>query len=103
MPRFFAEEKIAELKHAADIVSIVGEYVPLKRVGRSYKGLCPFHDDHNPSLTVNPERQLFKCWVCDAGGDVIRFVQLRERVEFPEAVELLAQKVGVDLGPAAAT
>ena len=96
----FTEHKIAEIKQAADIVAIVGEYLPLKRAGRSFKALCPFHDDKNPSLNVNPERQIFKCFACGEGGDVIRFVQARERVSFAEAVRLLARKVGVVLDEA---
>ena len=59
---------LSAIKNAVDIVALVGEYLPLRRVGTKYKALCPFHDDHNPSLELNPERQSFKCWSCGAGG-----------------------------------
>ena len=75
----------------------MGEYLPLRRVGTKYKALCPWHDDHNPSLEVNPERQSFKCWVCGVGGDVFDFVMNIERVEFPEALRMLAERAGVAL------
>jgi len=91
----FPDDTIAAIKQAVDIVELVGEYLPLKKAGRSYKGLCPFHDDHNPSLSVNPDRQSFRCWSCGEAGDVISFVMARERVEFPEAVRVLAQRAGV--------
>src|SRR5205814_2866946 len=85
------------IKNAVDIVALVGEYLPLRRAGSKYKALCPFHDDHNPSLELNPERQSFKCWSCGAGGDVFDFVQNIERVEFPEALRMLAERAGVAL------
>ncbi|AMV36038.1 DNA primase [Planctomyces sp. SH-PL62] len=101
MPRQSDATKAA-IKHAVDIVGLVGEYLPLHRAGSRYKALCPFHDDHNPSLEVNPERQTFKCWVCGAGGDVLEFVLKIERIEFPEALRMLAERAGITLesGPA---
>ncbi len=69
----------------------------LRRVGNKYKALCPWHNDHNPSLEINPERQSFKCWVCGVGGDVFDFVKNYERVEFPEALRMLAERAGVTL------
>src|SRR5690606_34195046 len=62
-----------------------------------YKALCPFHDDRNPSLELNPQRQTFKCWSCGAGGDVFDFIQRYERVEFPEALRMLAERTGIVL------
>ena len=62
------------IRDAVDIVELVGHYIPLRRAGRNYVGRCPWHDDTKPSLTVNPDRQTFKCWVCDIGGDVFAFV-----------------------------
>ncbi|WP_165247429.1 DNA primase [Paludisphaera soli] len=101
MPRQSDAIKTA-IKNAVDIVGLVGEYLPLHRAGSRHKALCPFHDDHNPSLEVNPERQTFKCWVCGAGGDVLEFVQKIERIEFPEALRMLAERAGIVLesGPA---
>lgn len=96
MPRH-TESTLAAVKQAIDIVALVGEYLPLQRAGSKYKALCPFHDDHNPSMEVNPERQSFKCWSCGAGGDVFDFVQNYERVEFPEALRMLADRAGIVL------
>ena len=70
-----------------DLVSLVGESVTLHARGREFVGLCPFHDDHNPSMRVSPERQSFRCWSCNTGGDCFSFIMLRDRVEFPEALE----------------
>lgn len=95
MPPIF--DAAVQIKRTVDIVEVIGDYLPLSRKGRAYVGLCPFHDDHNPSLQVDPERQRFKCWACDKGGDVIAFVQERERVEFLEAVRLLAKRAGIEL------
>lgn len=81
---------------AVDIVDLIGEHVSLKRRGKEFVGLCPFHPDKTPSLNVNPTKRIFKCFACGAGGDVIRFVQLRERVEFPEALRILARRAGLD-------
>ena len=69
----------------------------MRRQGRNYVGLCPWHDDSRPSLQVNPERQSFKCWVCDIGGDVFSFVMKMEGVEFREALEMLAERAGITL------
>ncbi len=85
MPRQ-SESTLAAIKQAIDIVALVGEYLPLQRAGSKFKALCPFHDDHNPSLELNPERQSYKCWSCGAGGDIFDFVQEYERVEFPRGV-----------------
>jgi DNA primase len=90
-------EALSAIKNAVDIVTLVGEYLPLRRSGNKYKALCPFHDDHNPSLVLNPERQSYKCWSCGAGGDIFDFVKNYERVEFPEALRMLAARAGVSL------
>jgi DNA primase len=92
-----AESTLAAIKQAIPIVALVSDYLPLHRVGSKFKALCPFHDDHNPSLELNPERQSFKCWSCGAGGDVFDFIQRYERVEFPEALRMLAERAGVAL------
>lgn len=92
-----AGDVIAQIKQANDIVEVVREYLPLRRQGRTYKGLCPFHDDHHPSLDVDPVRQRFRCWACGKYGDVITFVQERERCSFREAVEILARRAGISV------
>ena len=85
------------VRQAIDIVELVGSHVQLRRQGRNYVGLCPWHDDTRPSLQVNPERQSFKCWVCDIGGDVFSFVMKIEGVEFREALQMLADRAGIQL------
>ncbi len=102
MPRHSEATKSA-IKDRNDIVALVGEYLTLRRVGSKYKALCPWHNDHNPSLEVNPERQSFKCWVCGVGGDVFDFVMNKERVEFPEAMRMLAERAGIALESASST
>jgi DNA primase len=89
-----------QVRQAIDIVDLVGGYIALRRQGRGYVGLCPWHDDSRPSLQVNPERQSFKCWVCDIGGDIFSFVMKAENLEFREALEMLAERAGVALKPA---
>jgi len=96
VPRY-PESILAAIKNAVDIVTLVGEHLPLHRSGSKFKALCPFHDDHNPSLELNPERQSYKCWSCGAGGDVFDFVIAFERVEFAEALRMLADRAGLAL------
>lgn len=86
-----------QIRDAIDIVDLVSRYVPLQRRGRLYIGRCPWHDDSRPSLQVNPDRQTFKCWVCDIGGDIFSFMMQIEKVEFREAIELLAEQAGITL------
>jgi DNA primase len=90
-PRSF----IDEVKLQADIVVVVQDTVPLRRVGGTYKGLCPFHDEKTPSFHVNRERGFFHCFGCGVGGDVFKFVELRDKVEFTEAVRHLAGRFGI--------
>src|SRR5437588_5847769 len=87
------------VRQAIDIVDLVGSYLQLRREGRGYKALCPWHDDSRPSLQINPERQSFKCWVCDIGGDVFSFVMKMEGVDFAEAMRMLAERAGIKLEP----
>ena len=86
---------LAELRSAADIVEVIGEHTRLKKAGRSWKGLCPFHNERTPSFTVDREKGLYHCFGCGAGGDVIHFVRQMDRLDFPEAVEALAGRFGV--------
>src|SRR5262249_12312414 len=88
---------IRQVKEANDIVHVVGSYVALRPAGPTFKGLCPFHDDHRPSFDVDPRRQRYRCWSCNKYGDVISFVQEHERITFPEALELLARRAGIPL------
>jgi DNA primase len=91
----FPPSFLDDLKTQANILRVVQEYVTLRGAGNSYKGLCPFHSEKTPSFTVTPDRGTFKCFGCGAGGDAIKFIELHERVNFVEAVKLLAQKVGM--------
>ena len=91
------DNSLSAIKNAVDIVALVGESLTLRRVGNKYKALCPFHDDHNPSLELNPERQSYKCWSCGAGGDIFDFVKNYEHVDFAEALRMLADRAGIVL------
>ncbi|HVC95291.1 MAG TPA: DNA primase, partial [Pirellulales bacterium] len=90
-----------QVKRSIDIVDLVGEYIPLRREGRNYKGLCPWHDDSRPSLHVNPDRQTFHCFVCHIGGDIFSFIEKREGVSFKEALAMLAERAGVKMSSSA--
>lgn len=97
MQQLFSDAWKEELRRRADIVSVVSEYVHLKGRGRQLVGLCPFHNEKTPSFTVTPDVGMYHCFGCKAGGDVIRFVMDIERMEFPEAVRYLAEKVHLEL------
>ncbi|MBL8797733.1 MAG: DNA primase [Planctomycetia bacterium] len=86
-----------QVKEANDIVDVIGGYLTLHPNGGKFKGLCPFHDDHRPSMVVDPQWQNFRCWACGKFGDVFTFIQERERVDFREARELLARRAGISL------
>jgi len=88
---------IEDLKQRVDIVDVIQQFVSLKKSGASYKGLCPFHNERTPSFTVNREKGFFHCYGCSAGGDVIKFLELHERIGFQDAVKQLAQRVGLSL------
>jgi DNA primase len=88
---------IQMVQTANDIVDVVGEHVALKRGGKDFAGLCPFHREKTPSFTVSPEKQIYKCFGCGAGGDVIKFVQNILKVEFWEAIEFLANRAGIPM------
>lgn len=90
---------ISRIQQANDIVDVIGEHLSLKRKGREMLGLCPFHDDHRPSFNVNPVKQIFKCFACGAGGDVVKFVQMRENLTFPQALQRLAERAGIKIEP----
>src|ERR1700726_3431620 len=89
-----SEDKLEEVRVRADIVEVIGAQVRLKRAGRNFVGLCPFHNEKTPSFSVNPERGFFHCFGCGAGGTVFNFVMRTEGLSFPEAIESLARRYG---------
>jgi len=93
----FSEQFIRQVAQATDIVDLVSRYVALTRRGKEFVGLCPFHDDHKPSMYVSPSKQIFKCFACGAGGGVFQFMQLYEKLAFPEAVRALAEQAGIPI------
>jgi DNA primase len=93
----FPQQFIDDVRLQANIVQVVQEYVPLKRAGTTYKGLCPFHSEKTPSFHVVPDKGFFHCFGCGAGGDVFKFLELHEKVGFQDAVKMLAHKFGLSL------
>ncbi len=91
------DSTIAEIRGRADIVGLVGRYVDLKQAGRNWRGLCPFHTEKTPSFNVNPDRQIFHCFGCQEGGDVIAFLMKHSGLSFPEAARSLASELGIDI------
>lgn len=92
-----AEEKIAEVRERAGIVEVISDYISLKKSGANFQGLCPFHGEKTPSFNVNPARGIFHCFGCGVGGNAVTFVMKMEGISFPEAVKLLAKRVGVEI------
>ena len=90
-------ETIDEIRSRNDIADVIGSYLQLKHAGARFKALCPFHKEKTPSFTVSPDRQIYHCFGCDAGGDVIQFVQEYEKVDFLTALQMLADRVGMEL------
>ncbi|MFZ5424365.1 MAG: DNA primase [Patescibacteria group bacterium] len=90
-------DSIAEIKQKINIEDLIAEYISLKKAGRNYKAVCPFHSEDTPSFMVSPELQMFKCFGCNEAGDIFNFIQKIEGVEFSQALELLAEKAGVKL------
>lgn len=97
MPRFIPEEKISEISGVADIVEIISESVVLKKAGKDYSGLCPFHSEKTPSFSVSPAKQVFHCFGCGAGGNVYSFLMKKEDISFLEAVKRIAARYGIEL------
>ena len=93
----FPPSFIDDLKAQTDIVAVIGEVTPLKKAGATYKGLCPFHQEKTPSFNVNRDKGFFKCFGCGAGGDVVKFVEMAQKIAFPEAVRMLANKIGMPI------
>ena len=93
----FPHHFVEDLKAQADIVQVVQDSVPLKKAGSSYKGLCPFHTEKTPSFHVNRDKGFFHCFGCGTGGDVVKFVELQEKLSFPDSVRLLAHRFGLQV------
>jgi len=92
-----SKEKIEEIKEKANIVQIISEYVQLKKRGKNYLGLCPFHSEKTPSFTVSEEKQMFHCFGCGKGGNIFAFLMEYEKVDFPESVKLVGEKTGIEV------
>src|SRR5437016_5298062 len=89
-------DQLDEIRQKLDIVEFIGQYIALKRAGRNFKGICPFHNEKTPSFVVSPERQIWHCFgACAEGGDVFKFLMKWENISFVEALKELAQKTGV--------
>ncbi len=97
------EEVINDIRNSADIVDVIGHYIPLIKKGKGYSALCPFHDDHDPSLSISQDKQIYKCFVCGNGGNVFSFVSNYKKIPFPQAVAEVASIIGkpidIDLTP----
>ena len=92
-----SEDKINEIRNRADIVEVLGQYVQLHKAGRSYKCICPFHDDHSPSMNISKDKQIYKCFACGEGGNVFTFVRKIENISYLESVYKVAGMVGIEL------
>jgi len=97
MAGLISQDLLDEILNKIDIVEVVSGYIPLKRAGRNFRALCPFHQEKTPSFMVSPDRQIYHCFGCSSGGNAFNFLMKYERLEFPEAVEVLAKKAGVRL------
>ncbi|UCG42428.1 MAG: DNA primase [candidate division WOR-3 bacterium] len=91
------QDVVERVRFETDIVELVGSYLPLKKVGRNYRGLCPFHQERSPSFYVSPERQTYHCFGCGVGGNAISFVMEHDKLDFPEAVRFLAKRLGIEV------
>jgi DNA primase len=98
--RRLSDQEITDIRSKADIGDVISQYLPLTRRGRNLWAVCPFHDDHDPSLSISKDKQIYKCFVCGAGGNVFTFVQNIEKISFLEAVVKVAKGVGVNIDDA---
>lgn len=94
---YYSQDLVEEIRSRSDIVDVISGYIRLQRKGSNYVGICPFHNDRNPSMSVNQSRQIYHCFSCGAGGDVFKFVMEYENLTFPEALKTLADRAGVEL------
>lgn len=90
-------DQVAQVREKTDLISLIAEFIPLKKIGRNFTALCPFHSEKSPSFVVSPERQIWHCFGCSVGGDCFSFLMQYERIEFPEALRILAKRAGVEL------
>jgi DNA primase len=97
MAGYIPEDLVNDIRQQTDIVAVISEYVALQQSGRNYKGLCPFHQEKTPSFVVNPQKQIFHCYGCGVGGNVFTFLMRYEKYTFPEAVRILAERLGIQL------
>ena len=93
----YSDELIEEIRNTNDIVDVISQYVHLKRSGRNYFGLCPFHNEKSPSFSVSPDKQIFHCFGCGVGGNVYTFLMKIEGINFIEAVQMLAERANIQL------
>ena len=93
----YSDEIIEEVRQNNDIVDIISQYIKLKRSGRNYFGLCPFHNEKSPSFSVSPEKQIFHCFGCGVGGNVFTFLTKIEGISFVESVQQLAERTNIQL------
>ena len=94
---FYSDELVEEVRSANDIVDVISGYVRLQKKGSTYFGLCPFHNEKTPSFSVSPGKQMYYCFGCGAGGNVYTFLMQYENFTFPEAMEALADRAGIEL------
>ena len=92
---FISQKEINDIRNTASIVDIISSYIPLTQKGKNYFGVCPFHEDHSPSMSVSDEKQIYKCFSCGATGNVFTFIENYLNISFGEAVILIADKVGI--------
>ena len=97
MDLYYSEETIEEVRSASDIVDVVSSYVKIQKRGAQYMGLCPFHNEKTPSFSVSPSKQMYYCFGCGAGGNVITFIMQYENLTFIEALKFLAERSNIAL------
>ena len=95
---YISNDVMNEIRNKTDIVDVISKYITLTKRGKNYFGVCPFHDDHSPSMSVSPEKQIYTCFSCGASGNVFTFVSDFEKISFAQAVRLLGEKVGISVG-----
>lgn len=91
------DQLIQDIRMKTDIVDVISQYISVQKKGKSHVAICPFHDDHDPSMSIDSDKQIYKCFVCGAGGNVFRFVQNYEHISFPEAVAKVGERVGIEI------
>ena len=94
---FLSNEEINNIRSSVDIVDVISSYIPLTPKGKNFFGVCPFHDDHSPSMSVSKEKQIYTCWSCGATGNVFKFIMDYENISFTEAIKIVADKAGIEI------